>query len=82
MNIVARERSENMPTANIKTVKKCAFCKYWYDPTNSAISPRSPKINLWEYDEKAKMKCLQKNYDMKASAFCGKYECKLEVIGR
>lgn len=54
----------------------------WYDPTNSAISPRLPKINLWEYDEKAKMKCLQKNYDMKASAFCGKYECKIEVIGR
>ena len=25
----------------------------WYDPTNSAISPRLPKINLWEYDEKA-----------------------------
>ena len=71
-----------MSTANIKTVKKCAFCKYWYDPTNSAISPRSTKINLWEYDDKAKMKCLQKNYDMKASAFCGKYECKLEVIGK
>lgn len=43
-----------MPTANIKTAKKCAFCKYWYDPTNSAISPRSPKINLWEYDDKCK----------------------------
>lgn len=71
-----------MPTVNIKTVKKCAFCKYWHDPTNSAIFPRSPKINLWEYNEKAKMKCLQKNYDMKASAFCGKFECKLEVIGR
>ena len=55
-----------MMTVNTKTVKKCAFCKYWYDPTNSAISPRSPKINLWEYDDKAKCKCLQKNYDMKA----------------
>lgn len=49
-----------MMTVNTKTVKKCAFCKYWYDPTNSAISPRSPKINLWEYDDKAKCKCLQK----------------------
>lgn len=45
-----------MPTANIKTIKKCAFCKYWYDPTNSAISPRSPKINLWEYDDKITVK--------------------------
>ena len=69
-----------MPTANIKTAKKCAFCKYWYDPTNSAISPRSPKINLWEYDDKCKKKCLQKNYDMSANAFCGKYECKLEIM--
>ena len=69
-----------MPTANIKTAKKCAFCKYWYDPTNSAISPRSLKINLWEYDDKCKKKCLQKNYDMAASAFCGKYECKLDLM--
>lgn len=69
-----------MPIVNIKTTKKCAFCKYWYDPTNSAISPRSPRINLWEYDEKAKNKCLQKNFDMRASAFCSQYECKLTPI--
>lgn len=43
---------------------------------------KTPQHNLWQYDDKAKMKCLQKNYDMKASAFCGKYECKLEVIGK
>ena len=78
--IVLHEGDENsMPIANIKIVKKCAFCKHWYDPTNSAISPRSPQINLWEYEENMKKKCLQKNYDMKASAFCGKYECKLNI---
>lgn len=71
-----------MITVNIKTIKKCAFCKYWYDPTNSAIFPRSPKINLWDFDTTAKMKCLNKNCDMNANAFCNKYECKLEVIGR
>lgn len=49
-----------MLTANIRTIKKCALCKYWYDPTNSAISPRFPKINLWQYDDTARMKCLQK----------------------
>lgn len=69
-----------MSTVNIKTVKKCVFCKYWYDPTNSAISPRSPRINLWDYNERAKMKCLQKNCDMVAGAFCNKYECKLEIF--
>ena len=33
---------------NIKHVKKCAFCKNWYDPTNSAITPKSPAIGMWE----------------------------------
>ena len=31
---------------NIKHVKKCAFCKKWYDPTNSAIAPKSPVIGM------------------------------------
>ena len=25
---------------NAKTSKKCAICKNWYDPTNSAIEPK------------------------------------------
>ena len=29
-----------MRLANIKTAKHCAFCKYWYDSTNSAIEPK------------------------------------------
>ncbi len=66
--------------ANIKTIKKCAFCKHWYDPTNSAISPRSPKVNLWEFDEKAKHTCMKKNYDTQATAFCNNYDCKLEIV--
>ena len=39
-----------MEIADIKTrgAVKCAFCKNWYDPTNSAIKPRSSA--LWEYD--------------------------------
>lgn len=66
---------------NIKSVRKCAFCRHWYDPTNSAIAPRSSKINLWEIkDEKCQKKCMLKNYDMKATAFCVDYECKLEVL--
>lgn len=71
---------EVMQTVNIKVVKKCAFCKYWYDPNNSAISPRASKINLWDYDDKCKMKCMKKNYEIKASAFCSEYECKLKCM--
>lgn len=71
-----------MSVVNIKTMKKCAFCKYWYDPMNSAISPQSPQFNIWEFDDNAKKKCLQRNCDMSANGFCGKYECKVELIGR
>ncbi len=56
---------------NIKHINKCAFCKYWYDPTNSAIAPRSPAIGLWEIkDVNQKCLCTKKNIKMLANAFC------------
>ncbi|MCF0128438.1 MAG: hypothetical protein HUJ70_07685 [Pseudobutyrivibrio sp.] len=72
--------NRDMININIKNAKRCAFCKYWYDPTNSAIVPKSPKINMWQFNEKAKMKCLKKNFETKASAFCLDYECKLQIM--
>lgn len=69
-----------MQMINIKNVKKCATCKFWYDPSNSAVSPREPDINLWMIDDKCKNMCLKKNYDMSADAFCGKHECKLQIM--
>ncbi len=68
-----------MIAINIKTVKKCAFCKNWYDPTNGVINPRSPVINLWEFDDRAKKKCLKKNIEMPAGGSCNNYCCKVEV---
>ncbi len=65
---------------NIKTAKKCAFCKYWYDPTNEAVSPKYPHMNIWEYDDKSKKKCLKKSIDIRANSFCSKYECKLDIM--
>lgn len=63
---------------NVKTTKKCAFCKNWYDPTNSAIEPRNPKINLWKIkDTNQKSTCMKKNLKMYANSFCSNYECKL-----
>lgn len=38
----------------------------------------SPRINLWEYDDKVKIKSRQKKHDMKASVFCGKFKWNLE----
>lgn len=68
-----------MLIANVKTVKRCAFCKYWYDPTNSAIMPKAPKIYIWTYDEKACNKCLRRNYLMKAGQSCSLYENKMKI---
>lgn len=73
------ERVFNMANYNIKDCKKCGFCKNWNDPTNSAISPRNPKVNLWTLDEKRKCVCTKMNFEMSATAFCGQYECKLEI---
>ena len=60
-----------------KSFKKCAFCKFWYDPTNLAISPKSPKVGLWEYNRDISNICLKKNMKFKAINFCDKYECKI-----
>ena len=64
---------------NVKFSKKCAFCKNWYDPTNSAIAPKSPAIGMWEIrDINQKCICLKKNIPMAANAFCSSdFERKL-----
>ena len=64
---------------NIKHIKKCAFCKNWYDPTNSAVAPKSPTIGMWEIkDINQKCMCLKKNIPMAANAFCSQdYEQKI-----
>ena len=66
-----------MMAVNVKQCHKCAFCKHWYDPTNSHIQPKSPRINLWQYDHRATSYCDVKRVDIKADLFCSKYECKL-----
>ena len=40
-----------MKSIDVRYNKRCAFCKYWYDPSNSAIKPVNPKNHSWEYDE-------------------------------
>ncbi len=42
---------------NIERTKKCAFCKHWYDPSNSAIKPRNPHFNQWEFDDQSRKMC-------------------------
>ena len=72
-NFFALKGKENMSSlvVNIKSINKCAFCKNWYDPTNSAIAPKSPAIGLWEIkDINQKCMCLKKNIKTPAGSFC------------
>ncbi|MCI1960280.1 MAG: hypothetical protein LKJ25_11750 [Clostridia bacterium] len=65
----------SIQSANIKLVKKCAFCKHWDDKSNLIISEK--KKNYWEFESEEKRMCLLKNYKTSAGAFCEKYVCKL-----
>ena len=58
-------------------VRKCAFCKHWYDPTNSALEPAFGK-GMWRIEPSMKSKCLLNNISKSAtSAPCYKFESKL-----
>ena len=56
---------------------KCAFCKHWYDPTNSHIRPKNQRTQLWEFDEKAKSYCDVKRVEKSADYGCMEFECKV-----
>ena len=63
--------------AKSTSIRKCAFCKNWYDPTNSAIRPRDVRAGFWEFDEKVKRQCLRKSAETPAFYCCHYYEGKL-----
>lgn len=56
-------------------LNKCAFCKHWYDPTNTAIKPINAK--LWEYNAAAKALCMENMHQRSAGMTCSKFECKV-----
>lgn len=54
----------------------CALCKFWYNPTNSAIMPLSG--NWWEYDTEMKARCMKTfSLTMKGGNSCGKFKSKV-----
>ncbi len=66
-------------TVNIKaeSVKKCAFCRNWYDPTNTAIRPKSPAVGIWEFDPSVTKPCTVRPGERKAFYQCPDFVCKL-----
>lgn len=57
--------------------QRCAFCKYWYDPTNQYIRPQDPKHNLWKFETNVKCLCLKCNLQKGAGMRCDKFENKI-----
>lgn len=59
-------------------MRKCAFCRYYYDPTNEAISPKRGTRDVWEYKTKIAKPCQKKaNRNVESQATCPWFECKL-----
>lgn len=59
-------------------MRRCAFCKHYYDPTNSVISPKRGMKDMWEYQTQIKKPCLKRNnMEVASQSVCPKYECKL-----
>lgn len=56
--------------------RRCAFCKFWYDPQNTAIEPMKTG-HLWKYDPDKKNKCRKKNLQTVAHQSCMKFESKI-----
>lgn len=65
-----------MKLGNVKSTRICAFCKHWYDPTNSAVEPQNTVAGFWKYDPNVREKCLKTNLERAAWTSCGQYECK------
>ncbi len=65
---------------NIKSssVRKCAFCKHWYDITNTAIRPRAAHAGFWEFDPVAKKQCLKRPGEKRSAFCCPMFECKIK----
>ncbi len=64
---------------NVKSGGKiCAFCKKWYDPTNSAIQPQNVVGGAWLYDETIWNICMHYGTKRRAGSGCNRYyECKV-----
>ncbi|MBR1865569.1 MAG: hypothetical protein IJ801_03590 [Lachnospiraceae bacterium] len=64
-----------MKQVNIRNARLCAFCRHWYDSTNSAIQPMNPRSVYWEYDPQAEQMCMEKNRKRRGFEACWKYKC-------
>lgn len=59
-------------------IKRCAFCKNWYDPVNEAVAPKKGMPDVWEYSVGIKKPCTAKANTLTPSQnCCPKFQCKV-----
>ncbi len=59
-----------------RNTRICAFCKYWHDPSDSAINPKYG--NIWEYEDSVRRPCSKNgNLPKQAWSSCGDFSSKL-----
>ena len=59
-------------------MRHCAFCKYWNDPANTAITPKKGHTGVWEYDTDERRPCLKwANSERRAYFTCRYFDCKM-----
>lgn len=67
-----------LATEGTPGMKKCAFCRYYYDPTNSVITPKKGQQKVWEYETGIKKPCRMKsNRETSSQNMCQKFSCKI-----
>ena len=64
---------------NIKNSKICASCKYWDDPTRSAMKP-TMGTNIWDIDDKQRKFCLKRKAETRATYRCPYHSMKIEIL--
>ena len=66
-----------MNAIDTRIVKICAFCKYWYDPTNQHIKPKNPMSGIWYFDKNAKSQCMLNSTKKRSDSGCNKFDKKV-----
>ena len=60
----------------VKSARKCTFCRHWYDPTNSNLNMLAG--GALEYDSSAVRRCTVKfGKEMPAACCCNRFESKM-----
>lgn len=63
---------------NSPGMKKCAFCRHFYDPMSEAVSPKRGQKDTWEYRTHIRKPCRVKaNREVESQAVCPKFESRL-----